>query len=103
MDFIAQFKDNSNNGYSWILTTTDYFTKWVEAIPTKTTEKVVIDFLEDKLIARFGVPSKITTDNAEAFSSAGISSFYFKYGIILSHSSNYYPQGMVRQNQVITT
>ena len=52
-----------------------------------------MDFLEDKIITRFGVPSKITNDNAKAFSSTEMSSFYFKYGIIISHSSNYYPQG----------
>jgi transposase InsO family protein len=39
------------------------------------------------------VPAKITTDNAKAFSSTELSFFYFKYGIVLSHSSNYYPQG----------
>ena len=48
LDFIGQFKDNSSNGYSWILIATDYFTKWVEAIPTKkAANKVIIDFLED--------------------------------------------------------
>jgi ribonuclease HI/transposase InsO family protein len=94
LDFIGQFKDNSSNGYTWIITATDYFTKWVEAIPTKSaTDKVVMDFLEDRIITRFGVPAKITTDNAKAFSSTELSSFCFKYGIILSHSSNYYPQG----------
>ena len=94
LDFIGKFSDNSSNGYSWVLTATDYFTKWVEAIPTKSaTEKVVMDFLEDKIITRFGVPSKIVTDNAKAFCSAEVSSFCFKYGIILSHSSDYYPQG----------
>jgi hypothetical protein len=33
------------------------------------------------------------TDNAKAFCSAEMSSFCFKYGIILSHTSDYYPQG----------
>jgi transposase InsO family protein len=94
LDFRGQFKDNSSNGYTWIITTIDYFTKWVEAIPTKSaTNKVVMDFLEEKIITRFGVPAKITTDNAKAFSSTQLSSFCFKYGIMLSHSSNYYPQG----------
>jgi transposase InsO family protein len=92
--FIGQFKDNSSNGYTWIITTTDYFTKWVKAIPTKsTTDKVGMDFLEDRIITRFGVPAKITTDNVKAFSSSELSSFCFKYGIVLSFSSNYYPQG----------
>ena len=94
LDFIGKFKDNSSNGFSWIITTTDYFTKWVEAIPTKAaTEKLVMDFLEDKMITRFGVPAKITTDKAKAFSSTKISSFCFEHGIILSHSSNHYPEG----------
>jgi transposase InsO family protein len=57
------------------------------------TEKVVIDFLEDKIITRFGVPSKIITDNAKVFCSTEMSSFCFKYGIIFSHASDYYPQG----------
>ena len=88
------FKDNSSNGYSWILTTTDYFTKWVEVIPTKKeTNAVVMDFLEDNIITRFGVPARIITDNGPCFVSSKMSSFCFKYGIVLSHSSNYYPQG----------
>jgi transposase InsO family protein len=94
LDFIEKFNDNSSNGYSWVITTTNYFTKGVEAIPTKsTTEKVMMDFLEHRIITRFGVPSKIVTDNAKAFCSTEMSSFCFKYGIILSHASDYYPQG----------
>jgi hypothetical protein len=94
LDFIGKCKGNSSNGYSWILTTTNYFTKWVEAIPTKSmTTNVVMDFLEEKIIIGFGVPSKIVIDNSKAFCSTEMSSFYFKHGIILSHASNYYPQG----------
>jgi hypothetical protein len=93
LDFVGEFKDNSSNGYRWILTATDYFTRWVESIPTKKSTEVVINFLEDRIITRFGVPSKITTDNAKAFSSHAMVKFCFKYGIVLSHSSNYYPQG----------
>ena len=71
---------------------TDYFTKWVEAIPTKkATDAIVMDFLEDKIITRFGVPARIIMDNG--FVSSEMPSFCFKYGISLSHSSNYYPQG----------
>jgi hypothetical protein len=96
LDFNRKFNDNSSNGYSWVITATDYFTKWVEAIPTKsTTKKVVMDFLEDIIITRFGVPSKIVTDNAKVVCSVQMSSFCFKYGIILSHASDYYPQGNV--------
>jgi transposase InsO family protein len=50
-------------------------------------------FLEEKIINRFGVPAKITIDNTKAFISMALNEFFFKYGIVLSHSSNYYPQG----------
>jgi hypothetical protein len=51
----------------WILTTTDYFTKQIEAIPTRSaSHKVIIIFLED-IIARFGCPNKIVTDNVSSF------------------------------------
>jgi transposase InsO family protein len=66
----------------------------VEAVPTKkATKEVVMKLLEEKIITRFGVPAKITTDNAKYFSSMALTEFFFKYGIVLSHSSNYYPQG----------
>jgi transposase InsO family protein len=92
--FVGEFKYNSSNGYQWILTDTDYFTRWVESIPTKkATEEVFMNFLEDRIITRFGAPSKITTDNAKAFSSYTLVEFCFKYAITLYHSSNYYPQG----------
>jgi hypothetical protein len=78
LDFIGEFKDNSSNGHKWILTSIDYFTRWVEAIPTKrATNKVVMDFLEERIITHFGVPAKITTDNAKAFSSVELSTFCF--------------------------
>jgi hypothetical protein len=52
-----------------------------------------MEFLEDKIITRFRIPAKITTDNAKACSSVELSTFCFDYGNVLSHSSNYYPQG----------
>jgi transposase InsO family protein len=51
-----------------------------------------MNFLEEIIITRFGVSSKITTGNAKDFISLALEEFCFKYGIVLSHSSNYYPQ-----------
>jgi transposase InsO family protein len=66
----------------------------LESIPTKkATKEVVMKFLEEKNINRFGVPTNITTDNTKDFSLMALNEFCFKYGITLSHSSNYYPQG----------
>jgi hypothetical protein len=93
LDFIGEFKDNSSNCYRWILRATYYFTRWVESIPTKkATEEVVMNVLEERIITRFGVPSKITTDNAKEFSSHALAKFCLEYGIVLSHSSNHYSQ-----------
>jgi len=73
---------------------TNYFTRWVDAIPTRMAiDTVVMKFLEDEIITRFGIPTKITTDNSKSFSSIEIYAFCFNYGIVLSYSSNYYPQG----------
>ena len=80
LDFIGKFKDNSSNG------SIDYFTKWLESIPTNNeTNDLVMEFLEDKIITIFGVPAKIITNNGPTFSSSDISSFCFKYDIFLSH------------------
>jgi hypothetical protein len=47
---------------------TDYFTKWVEAIPTKkATSKFVIDFLMNNVVTRFGCPKRIVSENAMCF------------------------------------
>jgi hypothetical protein len=94
LDFIGEINPHSSAQHKWILTTTDYFTKWVEAIPTKrATDSVVIDFLEDNILSRFGCPRKIVTDNAQAFKSMAMISFCQKYNIVLGHSTTYYPQG----------
>jgi hypothetical protein len=94
LDFIGEINPHSSAQHKWILTATDYFTKWVEAIPTKrATDSVVIDFLEDNILSRFGCPRKIVTDNAQAFKSMAMISFCQKYNIVLGHSTAYYPQG----------
>jgi hypothetical protein len=92
--FIGEINPHSSAQHKWILTATDYFTKWVEAILTKrATDSVVIEFLEDNILSRFGCPRKIVTDNAQVFKSMAMISFCQNYNIILGHSTAYYPQG----------
>ena len=87
-------KPASSNQHRWILTTTDYFTKWVEAILVKQALKVgVIDFLVNNILSRFGCPRKLLIDNAKVFTSHKMVKFCNDYNIILSHSTTYYPQG----------
>jgi transposase InsO family protein len=75
------------------LTATYYFTKWIEAIPTRSaSHKVIIGFLED-IMARFGCPNIIITDNTASFNSKPLIKFYEQFGISLIQSTPYYRQG----------
>ena len=80
--------------YKWILTATNYFTKWIEAIPSRqATDTVIITFVESNILSRFACPTKIITDNAETFKSKRMIDLCNKYHITLGHSTTYYPQG----------
>eukprot|EP00253_Pinus_taeda_P030239 PITA_30239 len=84
----------SSTQHRWILTATDYFTKWIKAIPTRqATDTVIIKFLEYNILSRFGFPHKIITDNASEFKSKNMVEFCNKYNITLGHSTTYYLQG----------
>ena len=49
--------NSASGGYIWILVATEYFTKWVEAIPLrKTTSAAVANFIREHIITRFGIP-----------------------------------------------
>jgi hypothetical protein len=67
LDFIVEIHPTSSGRNRWILTAIDYFTKWIEAIPTRSaSHKVIIGFM-GYIIAIFGFPSRIITDNATYF------------------------------------
>jgi transposase InsO family protein len=68
--------------------------KWEEVIPlTHVNEKVVIQFIEQQLITRFGMPFILVFDNATYFSSTLLREISLDKGIIIKCSPNYYPQG----------
>jgi hypothetical protein len=93
LDFIGPINPPSSAGHKWILATTDYFTRWTEAVALKdATEPSVVEFLEE-IATRFGAPSTIISDNAKSFIGSGICSWAVDRNVYLSTSSNYYPQG----------
>ena len=48
IDLIGQIFPPSSKGHKFILVATDYFTKWVEAIPLKmVTSKNMVDFIKE--------------------------------------------------------
>jgi transposase InsO family protein len=75
------------------LVATDYFTKWVEAIPLKSvTFKNMIDFVKEHIIYRFGSFQTITTDQGTMFTSGEFEEFAVSMRIKLLNSSPYYAQ-----------
>jgi transposase InsO family protein len=76
-----------------VLLATDYFTKWVEAIPLKeVTSENMVEFVREHIIYRFGIPQTITTDQGAQFVSLEFREFAESMGIKLFNSSPYYAQ-----------
>jgi ribonuclease HI len=94
LDFIGEINPASSGQHKWILVATDYFTKWIEAVPTRNaTHQVVIKFLYENILSRFGCPKRLVADNAAVFKSEALMDMCESMGIQLVHSTPYYPQG----------
>eukprot|EP00253_Pinus_taeda_P022031 PITA_22031 len=94
LDIIGEITPQSSKQHKHILTATDYFTKLVQAIPMKTTNsEAIIEFIDQFIITRFGVPNALIFDNASYFSGNSMFEFAIKRGFKLKYSVNYYPQG----------
>eukprot|EP00253_Pinus_taeda_P024831 PITA_24831 len=94
LDFIGEIHPASSRQHKSILTATDYFTKWIEEIPSRqATDVVIISFLENNILSRFGCLNKLITDNSTAFKSKRMVEIFHKYHIILGHSTTFHPQG----------
>jgi hypothetical protein len=94
LDIIGEIVPHSSKQHRYILTATDYFTKWVEAVPLKTANSEnIIEFIDQFIITRFGLPSALMFDNASYFSGNAMTEFALKRGFKLKYSANYYPQG----------
>ena len=90
LDFIGEINPTSSGHHRWILKATNYFTKWIEVVPTRqATDTVIIEFLLNNIFSRFGCPRRIVIDNAKAFTSSELVKFCSDYNIILSHSTTY--------------
>nr|KYP47346.1 Gypsy retrotransposon integrase-like protein 1 [Cajanus cajan] len=64
IDVIGPIEPKASNGHRFILVAIDYFTKWVEAASyASVTRNVVVKFIKRDLICRYGLPSRIITDN----------------------------------------
>jgi len=84
IDLIGQIYLPSSKGHKFILVATDYFTKWVEAIPLKKVASAnMIDFVKEHIVYQFGIPQTITTDQGTMFTSGEFDEFAIGMGIKL--------------------
>ncbi|KAL0352303.1 UNVERIFIED_CONTAM: hypothetical protein Scaly_1619000 [Sesamum calycinum] len=81
----------SSGGHLYILTATDYFSKWAEAIPLKEVKKEnVANFICTHIIYCYGVPRHVITNNRKPFCNSLIDKLCQKFGFKQRNSSMYY-------------
>ena len=79
--------DNDN-----YLVVIDYYSKWIEAVPllNQTSTSVIREL---KLVfSRYGIPSRVRSDNGPCFDSGAMRDFATEWGFSLDTSSPRYPQ-----------
>ena len=93
LDLIGPISPPSK-GRIWILTATENFTKWAEAIPLKkASSEAVAMFITEYIICRFGIPKRVLTDNGTPFMGKEVKKLLDDYKIYHGTSTRYYPQG----------
>ncbi|XP_059671013.1 uncharacterized protein LOC132316553 [Cornus florida] len=93
MDLIGKVYPPSSKQHCFIIVATDYFTKWVEAVPMKSVhQEDVIRFIKH-VIHRCGIPESITTDRGSALVAKEVQAFAAEYGIKLLNSTPHFAQG----------
>jgi len=68
VDVISEINPHLLMQHRYILSATNYFTRWVEVIlPKQVNTNQVIEFLEYNIITRFGTPLTLVFDNVVEF------------------------------------
>lgn len=98
IDMIDMIEPKAFNRHLFILVAIDYFTKWVEAASyTNVTKQVVVKFLKNNIISKYGVPSKVIIDNGSNLNNNLVNEMYKEFRIEHQNSCPYRPKmnGMV--------
>jgi hypothetical protein len=94
LDVIGPINPKYSKGNSYILTTTDYFTKYSEEITLKEANiEHLVQFLQENILSICGFPENFIIDNGSVFINSSFTTFCGKFGIVMGKSSNYYPRG----------
>ncbi|WJX33931.1 hypothetical protein P8452_22093 [Trifolium repens] len=93
IDVIGLIEPRASNGHRFILVAIDYFTKWVEAASyANVTKQVVVRFIKNEIICRYGLPNKIFTDNGTNMNNKMMKELCENFKIEHHNSSPYRPK-----------
>lgn len=96
----------SSNQNRFIIAISDYFTKYVVAVPLRqASAKKVVEVLEKEVFLRFGVPQVLICDNGTQFKGRELNALTTEYGVRIQFTPYYHPQSnpQERSNRVIKT
>ena len=83
----------NSNGFSYLLTAVDRFSRWPVAVPlADTTAATVADAFAQGIVANYGIPASITTDNGSQFCSALWTQLMQTWGIKSHFTTTYHPE-----------
>ncbi|XP_026449035.1 uncharacterized protein K02A2.6-like [Papaver somniferum] len=104
LDIIGQINPTSSGRHKYIITATEYSSKWVEAITLRDYSGATIAaFIKEHIICRFGAPMIICSDNGTSFVNQTVTDLLDQYGIKFHTSTVYYPQGNVQAEETNKT
>ena len=93
MDIVGPFPKAAGNK-RYLLVSTYYFTKWVEAKPLANIRDMdTKKFVKKNIVTRFGVPRTLILDNDLQFDSKSFRRYCCDLGIMNIYSTPAYPQG----------
>jgi transposase InsO family protein len=91
LDFVSPFP-RATGGFEFLYVAINKFTKWPEVEPVrKVMAQSAIKFLKG-LVAHFGVPSRIITDNGTQFTSRAFTAYCQELGNKISYASVAHPR-----------
>ena len=83
----------NSNGFSYLLTAVDRYSRWPVAVPlADTTATTITDAFAQGIVSNYGVPASITTDNGSQFSSAIWTQLMRTWGIKSHFTTAYHPE-----------
>lgn len=91
IDIVGPIKTTSENN-SYIITAIDAFSRYAYARARPDVKAIdIIDFINEEILSKHGLPKKIVSDNGTQFTSNEFNAFITRLGITHSKTTDYHP------------